>query len=120
MALELTPRRQGRRALARDYWFAVALTLLWCGTAGADAATDWNKFAVTLVTGAGRSNQEVTAAATYMHIAIYDAVVAIEGGHAPFAVRVRDVPPGASPVAAAAAAAHVILGTLYQSIQMQI
>jgi len=65
--------------------------------------TDWNRFAISLLVGAGRPGAEPAIAATYIHIAIYDAINAIEGGYEPFAVRLTHVSPGASPVAAAAA-----------------
>jgi hypothetical protein len=45
----------------------------------------------------------------YVAIAVYDSVMAIEGGYKPFAVEV-DVPAGASTEAAVAAAAHRVLG----------
>jgi hypothetical protein len=95
---------------------AAVLVLLACGRAGADAVTDWNRFGISLIA----PRPETTIAAAYVHIAIYDAINAIEGAYTPFAVRVPDVPPGASPVAAAAAAAHIILGKLYPSFQSQI
>ena len=41
----------------------------------------------------------------YVAIAVYDAVMAVEGGYEPFAVDI-DAPDGASPEAAVAAAAH--------------
>jgi hypothetical protein len=44
----------------------------------------------------------------YVGIAVYDSVVAIQGGYEPFAVHV-DAPAGASPEAAVVAAAHAIL-----------
>jgi hypothetical protein len=44
----------------------------------------------------------------YVAVAVYDAVIAIEGGYEPFAVEI-DAPEGASPQAAVAAAAHRIL-----------
>jgi hypothetical protein len=44
----------------------------------------------------------------YLSIAVYDAVMATEGGYEPFAVEV-DAPAGASPQAAVAAAAHGVL-----------
>jgi hypothetical protein len=44
----------------------------------------------------------------YVAIAVYDSVLAIEGGHQPFAVDV-EAPEGASPEAAVVAAAHTIL-----------
>jgi len=63
-------------------------------------------------------SQAFTAAATpptdggviyaYVGIAIYDSVVAIEGGYQPFAVE-AEAAPGASPEAAVAAAAHAVL-----------
>src|SRR5207237_8701763 len=54
-----------------------------------------------------------------MHASIYDAVNAIDATHAPYAVRVRDVPHDASQDAAAAAAAHDVLVTLYPSFRSQ-
>jgi vanadium-dependent haloperoxidase-like protein len=64
------------------------------------------------------ANQAFTAALTpppdgsvisaYVGIAVYDSVMAIEGGYEPFAVDV-DAPQGASPEAAVIAAAHAIL-----------
>jgi hypothetical protein len=101
-------------------WVSVAITLLACTPAGADAVTDWNKFAVPLITSTGRPPNATTIDAAYMHIAIYDAINAIEGGYTPFAVAQSNVPPGASSVAAAAAAAYVILSRLYPSLQAQI
>ncbi len=66
----------------------------------------------------GVANQAFTAALTpppdgavisgYVGIAVYDSVVAIEGGYEPFAVDV-DAPQGASPEAAVVAAAYAIL-----------
>ena len=45
----------------------------------------------------------------YLAIAVYDSVMAVEGGYEPFAVDV-DTPAGASAQAAVAAAAHRVLG----------
>jgi hypothetical protein len=66
----------------------------------------------------GVASQAFTAALTpppdgavisaYVGIAVYDSVMAIEGGYEPFAVDV-DAPQGASPEAAVIAAAHAIL-----------
>ena len=66
----------------------------------------------------GVASQAFTAALTpppdgavisaYVGIAVYDSVMAIEGGYEPFAVD-TDAPPGASPEAAVVAAAHAIL-----------
>jgi hypothetical protein len=97
------------------------MSVLWCGTAAAgDAVTDWNNFAVSLLASVGRPANEPAVAAAYMHVAMYDAINAIEGGYTPFAVKVSHVPPGASPDAAAGAAANVILAQLYPSLTSQI
>jgi membrane-associated phospholipid phosphatase len=52
-----------------------------------------------------------------MHAAIYDAVNAIDRSHAPYAVRLSDVPRKASQEAAAATAAHDVLAALYPKFQ---
>src|SRR5678816_3475906 len=51
-----------------------------------------------------------------MHIAIYDAIVAIDGGYTPYATAVSPVPPGASREAAVAAAANRMLTVLYPAL----
>lgn len=48
-----------------------------------------------------------------VHVAIYDAVVAIEGRYMPFAVRPKSATTGASTEAAASAAAHGVLKALF-------
>lgn len=48
-----------------------------------------------------------------VHVAIYDAVVAIEGGHQPFAVKPGARASGASTEAAVSAAAHGVLTALF-------
>jgi hypothetical protein len=83
------------------------------GYAAADAITDWNAFLLSTAVPAGRPANEIGIAAGYMHIAIYDAIVAIDGGYVPFATAVSPVPPGASRDAAVAAAANGILTALY-------
>ena len=90
------------------------------GTAAADAVTNWNSFVVGLTFGSGKSPNETGLAAAYMHIAIYDAITAIDGGYRPFATSVTNVPAGASPEAAAAAAAYRVLTQLYPSLAGQI
>jgi hypothetical protein len=54
-----------------------------------------------------------------MHAAIYDAVDAIDGGHALYRVATPSVSPQASKEAAAATAAHDVISTLYPSFQSQ-
>lgn len=50
-----------------------------------------------------------------VHVAMYDAIVAIEGGYEPFAVIPNSPAAGASPEAAAATAACAVLGAFFPS-----
>jgi hypothetical protein len=97
---------------------AVAFVLVGRGYAAADAITDWNAFwlATAVPAPVARPANEIGIAAGYMHIAIYDAIVAIDGGYTPFATTVSPVPPGASREAAVAAAANRILTALYPAL----
>src|SRR5207244_12887168 len=54
------------------------------------------------------------------HAASYDAVNAIDRTRAPYLIRVRHAPRGASQQAAAAAAAHGVLVALYPALSAQI
>ena len=94
---------------------AVGLLFVARGYASADAVTDWNRFFVTNAAAppVSRPANEIGIAAGYMHIAIYDAIVALEGGYTPFATRIDPVPSPASRDAAVAAAANRILTALY-------
>jgi hypothetical protein len=79
-----------------------------------DAARDpsvvieWNEVAMSVLTPSGRPLITQPFVVATMHLAMYDAVVAIEGRYEPFAT---DVPadPAASPAAAAAQAARDVL-----------
>ena len=97
---------------------AIGLLMVARVTSAADAVTDWNAFLLSIAVPAptSRPANEIGIAAGYMHIAIYDAIVAIDGGYTPFATAVSTVPPGASREAAAAAAANRILTALYPSL----
>jgi PAP2 superfamily protein len=92
---------------------AVVFVLVGRGYAAADAITDWNAFLLSTAVPGGRPANEIGIAAGYMHIAIYDAIVAIDGGFTPFATTVSPVPPGASREAAVAAASNRVLTALY-------
>jgi PAP2 superfamily len=96
---------------------AVACLCVARSSVAADAVTDWNAFllstAVPPPPAVARPANEVGIAAGYMHIAIYDAIVAIDGGYTPFATTVSPVAPGASRDAAVAAAAKRILTAIY-------
>jgi hypothetical protein len=81
--------------------------------AKADKVTDWNAIGAQAILTGGNAGSAGTVDMAYMHIAIYDAVNAIEGGYTLFAVRPSNVPPGASAAAATVAAAYRILRNLY-------
>jgi hypothetical protein len=70
--------------------------------------TSWDAVGTQSFSAAALSPAEGHTIFAYVAIAVYDSVMAIEGGHEPFAVDV-DAPEGASAQAAVAAAAHRIL-----------
>jgi hypothetical protein len=70
--------------------------------------TDWDVVGAQAFTAAALSPPEGHVVFAYVAIAVYDSVMAIEGGYRPFAIDV-DAPAGASAEAAVAAAAHRIL-----------
>lgn len=91
---------------------ATIFLLSFCGSpaaahTGPDAVTRWNDHLVAVTTPANvnRPNAEIAVVATYMHIAMYDAISSIDGDYTPFVTHV-DVPPGASREAAAIEAAY--------------
>ena len=91
----------------------VALTILIIGSATqakADKVTDWNAVASQVLLNTGRGNANGVIDMAYVHIAIYDAVNAIDGEpYSVFAVRPTSVPPGASAEAATVEAAYRVL-----------
>jgi PAP2 superfamily protein len=107
-----------RSRLTRCIVIAMAFMWLCVGTAGADAVTDWNNVVVSATVSAtpSRPNPETAIAAAYMHIAIYDAIAAIDGRYTPFATTIDNAPAGASKDAAAAQAAYEILSFLYPAV----
>ena len=70
--------------------------------------TDWDAVGSQAFTAAALTPAEGHTIFAYVAIAVYDSVMAIEGGYEPFAVDI-DAPEGASPEAAVAAAARRIL-----------
>src|SRR4029077_17288900 len=96
------------------------------GTRSADASSDvsqpdqviqWNRTLLQILQtpGAQPATIHPTRSMAIVHLAIYDAVNAIVGGHAPYLV--LHAPRTASPEAAAAAAAHTTLLSLFPSQQ---
>src|SRR5947209_11698806 len=95
----------------------LAVTLLPVA-ARADVVTDWNQ--TTLATQAavpgGFRTPPAGRALAMVHVAVFDSVNAIDREYTPYAVASL-ADPGASPEAAAAAAAHAVLVSLYPSRQ---
>jgi hypothetical protein len=97
----------------------VFLTLAFLGprTARADAVTDWNEIANTVLLNAARGNAPSLVDLAYVHVAMYDAVNAIDGHHSVFAVVPRSPTHEASREAAAAAAAYTVLKSFFPTQQ---
>jgi hypothetical protein len=81
--------------------------------AKADKVTDWNAIGSTAIANAGRGGAVGATDLAYMHIAIFDAVNAIDRRYTVFAVSPSNVPPGASEEAATVEAAYRILINLF-------
>ena len=82
-------------------------------TALADKVTDWNEIGSQVVLNTGRAGAIGTVDLAYMHIAIYDAVNAIEPGYSVFAITPSNVPSGASADAATVEAAYRVLIAIF-------
>lgn len=82
----------------------------------------WNRTLLVIVRtpGAQPATVHPTRSFAIMHAAIYDAVNAIDRTHAPYLVRLSDVPRFASQDAAAASAAHEVLTALYPKFQVML
>jgi hypothetical protein len=79
----------------------------------------WNRTLLVIVRtpGAQPATVHPTRSFAIMHAAIYDAVNAIDKGHSPYAIELTGISRLASQDAAAAAAAHEVLVTLYPQFQ---
>jgi hypothetical protein len=79
----------------------------------------WNRTLLLIVRTPGAQPATVHATRSFaiMHVAIYDAVNAIDRTHRPYLVRLSGVSQHASQEAAAAAAAHQVLVTLYPAFK---
>lgn len=79
----------------------------------------WNRTLLVIVRtpGAQPATIHPTRSFAMMHVAIYDAVNAIDRTHKPYLIRLSGVPRSASQDAAAAAAAHDVLVALYPNFQ---
>src|SRR5258707_11377057 len=81
----------------------------------ADVVTDWNQIGITAMVNAGRGQAAMYPDLAYEHVAVYDAVNAIDGRYTQFAIHPASVPAGASKEAAAIEAAYTVLVTLFPS-----
>jgi hypothetical protein len=92
------------------FLIGVAFVLIGAPTVKADAVTDWNAVMQTTV---GASNAFVQARSNaIVQLAVFEAVNAITGKYRPY-IGTTSAPSGASPEAAAIAAAHRTLVSLY-------
>jgi len=95
----------------------LSLAFLVPKSARADAVTDWNEIANTVLLNVARGNVPSVVDLGYVHVAIYDAVNAIDGHYSVFAVVPRSPTYGASREAAAAAAAYTVLKSFFPTQQ---
>src|SRR3954453_13854370 len=88
------------------------------GTSQPDQVIQWNQTLLQILQTPGTQPATVhpTRSLAITQLAVYDAVNAIEGGHAPYLPQ-HPAPRAASPDAAAAAAAHTVLLALFPSQQ---
>ena len=112
-------RIQDTKQYCRVAKFALMLLILigLPSAARADAVTDWNAYGASAVVTAARGPGGYIDLA-YMHIAMYDAVNAIDGRYSVFAVHPTNVPAGSSKEAAAIAAAYNVLLALFPAQQV--
>lgn len=88
---------------------------------GRNAVSAWNEIATATInqpaapSGTPKERRPITADLAAVHVAIYDAVMAITGTHRPFAFTPSAPAAGASPDAAAGAAAYGVLKALFPS-----
>ena len=91
-------------------------------TPSVDPVLQWNRILLSIVRtpGAQPATVHPTRSFAMLHAAIYDAVNAIDRTHAPYLIRLRNAPRGASQQAAAASAAHDVLVSLYPALSVQL
>jgi hypothetical protein len=95
-------------------WWLVAGAFLAMPTfaAAADTVTEWNETALTSALTAKQPSYVASRTMAMVHVAVFDAVNSIETGYSPYKVKVS-APSGSSEEAAAIAAAHTVLVTLF-------
>jgi hypothetical protein len=75
---------------------------------GPNIVAEWNKVAEDVVVGSGAFQIEGLVYMSYTQLAVFDALVAIDGGYAPYG-HALDAPAGASPEAAVVEASYTVL-----------
>lgn len=95
---------------------AATTCVIFSASVPADVVTDWNQTAVKATEVAGLPPPPQSRALAMVHAAVYDAVNAVDRGHAVYAVDVK-APTGASQEASAAAAGHAVLSRLFPAQQ---
>jgi hypothetical protein len=98
-----------RSAACRVFLLLLTAVLLMPHPLSADVVTDWNLTAETAVLNSAIHFSRGLILQAYVHAAIYDAVNAIDSRYSVYAVKPSFVNPGASPEAAAVAAAYNVL-----------
>jgi hypothetical protein len=94
-------------------WLALLFaTLVMIPDLAADVVTDWSEIAVATTAAGKHGASDASRTTALVHAAIFDAVNAVEARYTPYKVRMT-APAGASPDAAAVAAAYGVLVRLY-------
>jgi len=90
-------------------------TLVFCTCATAQPVVQWNRELLSLLRtpGAQPATVHATRSLAILHAAIYDAVNSIDGSHAPYRIMLPNLPATTSQDAAADAAAHQVLVSLF-------
>jgi len=89
--------------------------LVFCTCATAQPVVQWNRELLSLLRtpGAQPATVHATRSLAILHAAIYDAVNSIDGSHAPYRIMLPNLPATTSQDAAADAAAHQVLVSLF-------
>ncbi len=114
-ALTTLGSRRGRQSLKLASLLLAVVFLSLPECAKADKVTNWNEIGVTSAVNAGRGAPAIGIDMAYVHIAIFDAVNAIDGRCRVFAVTPSRRRADASKEAAVAAAAYYVLRMLHPS-----
>jgi hypothetical protein len=93
----------------------LAAFLLSCPLARADVIADWNAVALNAVTSSEQHPAYAARAMATVHVAMFEVMNFIEGAYVPRFLVKPPAPLGTSSEAAAAGAAHYVLGELYPS-----